>query len=267
MAYSAYAGNYDEKILSAIAVIIESFHKASLIHDDIEDQDDYRYEKETLHKTHGIPLAINTGDYLIGKGYELLAALPVSPAIVQQALKMVALAHVSLSVGQGDDLLNRQNREIIPVDKLLEVFRRKTGSAVKVAVLLGAVLGGAEEKEQEILVDFADQFGIAYQIQDDLNEYKNRTDETSSGDFPMIVSLLKEQVKIAGNGISPEHLQDKKYLLQLIEEKQVVPLAEKYLTDYVQKIYQTLDKLGNMRLKLGLYGLTGKIFGIEKKKQ
>ncbi len=267
MAYSAYAGNYDEKILSAIAVIIESFHKASLIHDDIEDQDDYRYEKETLHKTHGIPLAINTGDYLIGKGYELLAALPVSPAIVQQALKMVALAHVSLSVGQGDDLLNRQNREIIPVDKLLEVFRRKTGSAVKVAVLLGAVLGGAEEKEQEILVDFADQFGIAYQIQDDLNEYKNRTDETSSGDFPMIVSLLKEQVKIAGNGISPEHLQDKKYLLQLIEKKQVVPLAEKYLTDYVQKIYQTLDKLGNMRLKLGLYGLTGKIFGIEKKKQ
>jgi len=265
MAYSAYAENYNEEILSAISLIIESFHKASLIHDDIEDQDDFRYEKETLHKTHGVPVAINTGDYLIGKGYELLAGLPVEPVLMQQALRLVSLAHVSLSVGQGEDLLNEKEGAIVAQEELLEIFRQKTGSAVKVAVLLGAVLGGADETEQKILSDFADYFGIAYQMRDDLDEFKNRNEDTSVKDYPMILSVLKKQIQQGGNGVSVEQLQDKEYLLKLIEEKQTEPKAEQFLDEYVQRIYSTLDQLQNMRLKLGLYSLTGKVFETEKK--
>lgn len=265
MAYSAYSENYDEDVLSAIALIIESFHKASLIHDDIEDQDDFRYEKETLHKKYGIPIAINTGDYLIGKGYELLAALPVDPVLLKQAFRLVASAHVCLSVGQGDDLLSEQFNSIVQLDKLLEIFRQKTGSAVKVAIQLGAVIGGANENEQKIVSDFADYFGIAYQIRDDLNEFKNRDENTSVKDFPLLASMLKKQVQKDGNGVSPEQLQNKNYLLQLIEEKQIGKQAEKLLEEYVQQIYTALDQLENTRLKLGLYGLTGKVFETEKK--
>ena len=267
MAYSAYVENYDENILSAIALVIESFHKASLIHDDIEDQDDFRYDKETLHKKYGIPIAINVGDYLIGKGYEFLAGLPVDPQLLQAAFRLVSMAHVCLSVGQGDDLLNEQNNSIVPLGKLLEIFRQKTGSAVKVAVQLGAVLGGANENEQKILSDFADNFGIAYQIRDDFNEFKNRTEKTSVKDFPVLVSMLKEQIRKDGNGVSPDYLQNKTYLLQLIDEKRIEKQAEKLLDEYVQHIYATLDKLENMRLKLGLYGLTGKVFETEKRKK
>lgn len=265
MAYSAYSENYDEDILSVIALIIESFHKASLIHDDIEDQDDFRYEKETLHKKHGIPVAINTGDYLIGKGYELLAGLPVDSTLLQKALRLVASAHVCLSVGQGNDLLSEQSNSIVALDQLLEIFRQKTGSAVKVAIQLGAVLGGASDDEQKVLSDFADYFGIAYQIRDDLNEFKNRSENTSPKDFPLLVSMLKKQIKNDGNGVSPEQLQNRTYMLQLIEEKQIEKQAEVLLEEYVQQIYTTLDKLVNMRLKLGLYGLTGKVFETEKK--
>jgi geranylgeranyl pyrophosphate synthase len=50
------------------AMAIEAFHKASLVHDDIEDDDAYRYGRETLHRKHGTPTAINVGDYLIGLG-------------------------------------------------------------------------------------------------------------------------------------------------------------------------------------------------------
>ncbi len=265
MAYSAYAENYNPDVLSAIALIIESFHKASLIHDDIEDHDDFRYDKETLHKTHGVPVAINTGDYLIGKGYELLAGLPVDPKLMQQALRLVSSAHVLLSVGQGEDLLNEKEQIIVAQEELLKIFRQKTGSAVKVAVLLGAVLGGADETEQNILSDFADLFGIAYQIRDDLDEFKNRNEDTLVKDYPMLLSLLKKQIQQGGNGVSVEQLQDKKYLLQLIEEKQTELKTEQFLDGYVQRIYSTLDQLRNMRLKLGLYGLTGKVFETEKK--
>ncbi|MDX9880956.1 MAG: polyprenyl synthetase family protein [Prolixibacteraceae bacterium] len=265
MAYTAYAESYDNEILSTIALVIESFHKASLIHDDIEDGDDFRYEKETLHKTHGVPVALNTGDYLIGKGYELLAGLSVNLFVLQQAFRLVASAHVSLSAGQGDGLLNEKYQIVAGTGELLEIFRQKTGSAVKVAVLLGAVLGGADEREQEILSGFADLFGIAYQIHDDLNEYKNRDGNISVNNFPLMLSLLKEQIDQGRNDVLPEKLQDENYLLQLIAEKQTARQAEDLLDRYVQQVYRLLDRLENIRLRLALYGLTGKVFETEKK--
>ena len=54
-----------------VALAIEAFHKASLVHDDIEDDDPFRYGRETLHRQHGVGTAINVGDYLIGLGYRL----------------------------------------------------------------------------------------------------------------------------------------------------------------------------------------------------
>jgi hypothetical protein len=65
-------GGTPEKIIKA-AIAVECFHKASLIHDDIEDNDNTRYGQPTIHVKYGIPSAINAGDYLIGEGYHLLA--------------------------------------------------------------------------------------------------------------------------------------------------------------------------------------------------
>src|SRR5690606_37150652 len=55
-----------------VAMAIEAFHKASLVHDDIQDDDLFRYGRETLHRSHGLGPAINIGDYLIGLGYRLV---------------------------------------------------------------------------------------------------------------------------------------------------------------------------------------------------
>ena len=54
------------------ALSIEAFHKASLVHDDIEDDDIFRYGRATLHRQYGVGTAINVGDYLIGLGYRLV---------------------------------------------------------------------------------------------------------------------------------------------------------------------------------------------------
>ena len=80
LAYQAYSTTDDDKISDTLALVIECFHKASLVHDDIEDSDDYRYQKATLHKSEGIAVAINIGDMLVGKGYQLLSALAIDPA-------------------------------------------------------------------------------------------------------------------------------------------------------------------------------------------
>ena len=61
--------------LRKAAVAVECFHKASLVHDDIEDEDSLRYGRATLHAEHGVPVALNAGDLLLGEGYRLLAEL------------------------------------------------------------------------------------------------------------------------------------------------------------------------------------------------
>ena len=60
-------------VVRRTAMSIESFHKASLVHDDIQDGDEFRYGQPTLHIQHGVPTAINVGDYLIGLGYRLVS--------------------------------------------------------------------------------------------------------------------------------------------------------------------------------------------------
>src|SRR5689334_88387 len=77
-AYLALRDNPDEAIDDTVrraAVAGERFHKASLIHDDIEDRDQTRYGEAALHEAHGEAVALNVGDYLIGEGYRLLASL------------------------------------------------------------------------------------------------------------------------------------------------------------------------------------------------
>jgi len=61
-----------------IAVAVECFHKASLIHDDIEDNDALRYGEKTLHEEYGVAIALNVGDLLIGEGYRLIGACKAS---------------------------------------------------------------------------------------------------------------------------------------------------------------------------------------------
>ncbi len=91
------------------ALAIETFHKASLVHDDIEDDDTFRYGRETLHRQYGVGTAINVGDYLIGLGYRLVSRdrKELGGDVAADILDKLADAHLKLSEGQGAELLWR----------------------------------------------------------------------------------------------------------------------------------------------------------------
>src|SRR3978361_1545504 len=90
--------------LRRIAVAVECFHKASLIHDDIEDNDDLRYGEQTVHAQHGIPVALNVGDLLLGEGYRLIAESDAPAEARAEMLRVAAMGHRNLSLGQGAEL-------------------------------------------------------------------------------------------------------------------------------------------------------------------
>lgn len=262
LSYSAYAPAATDELLSALSLVVECFHKASLIHDDVEDQDDFRYNTETIHKLNGTAVAINTGDFLLGKGYELLGKLPVGPVLLAACYQLVASGHVALSLGQGADLLASAHHSILPLERQLEIFERKTGSAIRVALLLGAVAANAPECDRTILKTFSAYFGMAYQIKDDLDEFREAGKQTQPADYPLLLSLLARisDESQAANLQLLYSANDHAAITALIHENEIDAKAGLLLQEYTDKAYRELDKLENLKMKLSLYTVLGKIF-------
>jgi geranylgeranyl pyrophosphate synthase len=156
------------------AMSIETFHKASLVHDDIEDDDGFRYGRETLHRKYGIPTALNIGDYLIGMGYRLVSreAKQLGADTVADILDCLARAHTRLSEGQGAELVWRDARDkrLRPLDALA-IYALKTAPAFEAALYCGARLAGPLD-DAETLRQFARHVGVAFQILNDLGDWQ-----------------------------------------------------------------------------------------------
>ena len=101
-----------------LALAIEALHKASLVHDDIEDDDEFRYGRPTLHRAHGVGQAVNIGDYLIGLGYRLIAGEMTSlgAECIGDILNRLSHAHLELCRGQGAEL-QFSDRPQMPQDR------------------------------------------------------------------------------------------------------------------------------------------------------
>src|SRR5262245_59342093 len=159
-----------------VAMAMEAFHKASLVHDDIEDNDEYRYGHQTLHRRHGVSTAINVGDYLLGLGYRMIASesgiLPCET--VAAILKRLSEAHVKLSEGQGAELLWRDDAQkeiaLQPIDAR-KIYALKTAPAFEAALYAGLRLAGPTEKYEEMVVSFSRHLGVAFQILNDLKDW------------------------------------------------------------------------------------------------
>lgn len=169
-----------------VAVALECFHKASLVHDDVEDEDALRDDLPTLHARHGAAPAINAGDLLVGWGYRLLAGLTAPPATTVSVLRAAAEGHAALCRGQGTELADRGRADPPPPMEVLDTFRLKTAPAFGVALEAGARLAGADDDVLAVLAAFSDSLGIAYQLHDDLADL-DRAD--ASGRGSVLVSL------------------------------------------------------------------------------
>ena len=260
LAYSAYSAEVNEEVKVSLAFIIECFHKASLIHDDIEDDDDFRYDQQTLHKAHGIPVAINVGDYLIGKGYQLLSELTIDPQLLAHAFHVVSTSHVNLSSGQGADLELDGDLFRISIQELESIYAQKTGEAIKVALLLGAIVGGATNGDLKHLERFSDHFGIAYQIRDDLNEFNEGQESASLNHFAYLIAVLSEQFLTEGKERKILEQIDNLQLSTLLRSEGVEEITSRILKQHIDRCFLELDQLHNLKMKLSLYRVMAKIF-------
>jgi len=164
------AGNEEE--LQRLALAVECFHKASLIHDDIEDNDNQRDGRPCLHTEIGLAQAINAGDYLLGEGYRLIASL--SHPRRADMLALAAQSHRELCAGQGRELAWRDGSEP-GIDEIIDSFREKTAPAFGVGIALGAHFAKLPVDNFIAINDYAKHLGIAYQLRDDREDFAAHT--------------------------------------------------------------------------------------------
>lgn len=255
--------------LRKIAVAIECFHKASLIHDDIEDQDEARYEQKTLHQEHGVAVALNVGDLLIGEGYRLIAESSAPADQITEMIRVAAEGQRQLCRGQGAELCWAQNPKPLSSLQVLDIFRKKTAPAFEVALRLGSIYAGADEEINETLQAYSEALGIAYQIRDDLSDFGSEGETDDLGGLrPTILLAVAHERSTDQNRLLLESLWQRKMpegfgsseVEALIRELKADERARNLYDTYKEEAIRSLRDLENPNLKGLLRRVVGKIF-------
>ena len=157
--------NDDVTIAIDGALAIETFHNFTLIHDDIMDKAPLRRGKDTVHMKWGENNAILSGDVMMVEANKHLTKLNI--AILKAALDCFNVTAQGVCEGQQLDMEFEQRTDVT-IAEYLNMIRLKTAVLVGGSMKLGAIIGGAAEKDADLLYDFGVNFGIAFQLQDDI---------------------------------------------------------------------------------------------------
>lgn len=218
---------------------IEMIHTYSLIHDDLPamDNDDYRRGKLTNHKVFGEALAILAGDALLTQAFEvILRQQGVSAQVLLEVLREMSIAAGPNGMvgGQVIDMLSEGKR--ISMEELRRMHMGKTGALFRAAIRSGAILGGASDAQLAALTTYADCFGLAFQITDDILDVVGDedvigkpvgSDERNEKSTYVTLTSLEEAKKLAADTVQ-----------QALDALEIFGDEAKFLRDLVKMLLE-----------------------------
>ncbi|MFM7006235.1 MAG: polyprenyl synthetase family protein [Flavobacteriales bacterium] len=184
-----------------VALAVEYFHNFSLIHDDIMDAAPLRRAQATVHEKWNTNIAILSGDVLLVRAYDCLAQY--EPALFKALFQNFNKTATEVCEGQQMDM-DFEQRTNVSEAEYLEMIRLKTSVLLGCALQMGALVGNASSENAQLLYQFGEQLGLAFQIQDD------------------ILDLYGESAQV-GKQIGGDVLANKKTLLSIAAQKMAKP--------------------------------------------
>lgn len=191
----AVGGDYQDCLDAAAA--IEILHNFTLVHDDIMDKDDLRRNRQTVHTKWDEATAILAGDGLVALAYHYL--LKSKTDHIKEIAEIFTAGIIELCEGQALDKEFERQYDI-NLDQYLLMIEKKTARLLMMATEIGAIIGGGDEAQRNILKKFACQLGCAFQIQDDLLDIAPTSGKTFGSDIKrkkmtfLIVHALNQSV-------------------------------------------------------------------------
>lgn len=225
--------------VARVAMAIEAFHKASLVHDDIQDEDEFRYGRETLHRQHGAGHAINIGDHLIGLGYRLIhSARDLEPSVAMEVADSMSTAHIRLCDGQGSEMAFQESPDwdITPLDAL-QIYSLKTSPAFEAALFAGLKMAGHPMADTDKVGLFCRHVGVGFQILNDLKDWQGDLDnKLRSGQDALALRptlLLALALKVASD--------EQKQLLRDVFEGRLDDISEEARLHKIRTVFDDCD--------------------------
>lgn len=160
----------DMLIISAVS---ELLHNASLIHDDIQDQDEMRRGVETVWKKFGSNVAICAGDLLLSNAYGVLAGIS-EPKLLPKLISLISNRTSSVIKGQCEDI-EYKNKPINSIETYIKIAKAKSGALLGLPIELALVLSN-QDKYLSLAQSATGAFAVGYQIIDDLNDIEKDAD-------------------------------------------------------------------------------------------
>lgn len=215
----------DIKDIMPIACSMEMIHTYSLIHDDLPcmDDDDLRRGKPTNHKVFGEALAVLAGDGLLNEAFAIMFNYCLQHGVkAVEACKLIAEASGSEGMIGGQVVDIQSEGKQIGEDILSYMHSKKTGELIKASILSGAIIGGANDEEIQILKEYGEKLGLAFQIKDDILDIEGN------------IELLGKNINSDINNEKSTFV--KLYGIEACKEKSAI------LTEQCIKLLKSLDK-------------------------
>jgi len=250
---------FNDKIDNAVfpAAGLEIFHNFTLVHDDIMDQAAVRRGFETVHSKWSINQAIISGDVMAFIANECFMLAPAH--LVMNVFKVFNKAAIEVCVGQQMDI-DYEKAAIVSQEEYLRMIELKTASLLAASVRIGALIGGANEKDTGLLYDFGKNIGVAFQIQDDLLDIWGDTKmfgKSKGGDitankktFPLIKAFetasgeVKKQLHLLFSGTETIDPEEKiRQVTEIYDQLKIREITENLAEDYIDKAFQILHQV------------------------
>jgi len=271
----ATGGKY-EAVLEP-AAIIELFHNFTLIHDDIEDDSQFRRGKPTLHISHGLPMALNSGDALYTLIWKKIVSLDLEPEKLIELQKLYSNAFKKVVDGQGIEISWIQSEKFdVSEEEYLQMIGGKTSALIGLSCELGALFGNGTHNSN--FREFGENIGAAFQIHDDIlnvtgdfEKYKKEIggDISEGKRTLMVVHCLKnasEDDKQRLISILKSHSKDKKDIdeaIALLNKYDSIDYARKYSINLIKESKIAIEKLPDSADKQSLLSLADYVISRE----
>ena len=240
------------------AILIEILHTATLIHDDVVDDSNYRRGYFSINALWKSKYSVLIGDYLLSRGLEL--------SVENNDYKFLGvLSNAVKQMSEGEITQLKKSKSLdINEETYFKIIQEKTASLFSSCCMIGAISSNATEEKIKLMQDFGLLVGKAFQIRDDLFSYLSfDTGKPSLNDFkqakitlPLIHTLSKVDLntkrKIIKNLKKYSSIDE---IIQIVKENDGIKYSEKIMIDMIDKAYSILKKFPDSDYKKSLYDL------------
>jgi geranylgeranyl diphosphate synthase, type II len=255
MACNLFKDKIDQAILPATG--LEVFHNFTLVHDDIMDQAPMRRNFPTVHVKWNLNQAVLSGDVMAFIANDCFLQAP--QGVMMKVFKAYNKAAIEVCIGQQLDI-DFERSAMVSHEEYLRMIELKTAVLIAASAKIGAIIGGAEDKDSDLLYEFGRNLGLAFQIQDDLLDAYGDSKvfgKASGGDivsnkktFLLVRAMematgkvLKTlQKQLQKQDIDPD--EKIKNVMEIYDHLNIKAITENLANDYINESLVNLEKVG-----------------------